>query len=312
MTLAVPAALATAIAVQASGAVPAQAAGTAVQAQLSAHKVAYGRDVVLKGTAPSSDAGQALALQYAPASSSSWQTVATTTVPASGSFTLSAPLRNSGLVRVVPAPRGTPTSTGRTPALAQSNAATAVATSAQRVTVAAALQVQKHKFAELGGHTIAVHGKLMPGTAGRHVLLQERSGGHWTAVAHTRTGSHGSFALHYATGSLGVRQLRVRFAGDNANGRANAAAGQLTVYREAVASWYNDGGLGACSGHAYYGVANKTLPCGTKVNFRLGNRSVTATVDDRGPFVAGREWDLNQNTAAALGFQGVETVWSSQ
>jgi rare lipoprotein A (peptidoglycan hydrolase) len=35
-------------------------------------------------------------------------------------------------------------------------------------------------------------------------------------------------------------------------------------------------------------------------------------VDDRGPFVGGRDWDLNQNTAAALGFGGVGAVWTSQ
>ena len=34
--------------------------------------------------------------------------------------------------------------------------------------------------------------------------------------------------------------------------------------------------------------------------------------DDRGPVVAGRDWDLNQNTAGALGFGGVDAVWSSQ
>jgi rare lipoprotein A (peptidoglycan hydrolase) len=39
---------------------------------------------------------------------------------------------------------------------------------------------------------------------------------------------------------------------------------------------------------------------------------VTATVDDRGPYVGGRDWDLNQNTAAALGFGGVGTVWVTQ
>jgi rare lipoprotein A (peptidoglycan hydrolase) len=38
---------------------------------------------------------------------------------------------------------------------------------------------------------------------------------------------------------------------------------------------------------------------------------VTAVVDDRGPYVGGREWDLNQNTARALGFGGVGTVWST-
>ena len=58
-------------------------------------------------------------------------------------------------------------------------------------------------------------------------------------------------------------------------------------------------------------MANRDLPCGTQVTFRYGGRTVTAVVDDRGPYVGGREWDLNQNTAAALGFDGVDTVWSS-
>ena len=59
-------------------------------------------------------------------------------------------------------------------------------------------------------------------------------------------------------------------------------------------------------------MANKSLPCGTKVTFRHGGREVTATVDDRGPFVGGRSWDLNQNTAAALGFGGVGPVLASR
>ena len=36
------------------------------------------------------------------------------------------------------------------------------------------------------------------------------------------------------------------------------------------------------------------------------------SVDDRGPYVGGREWDLNQNTAGALGFNGVASVWASR
>ena len=86
----------------------------------------------------------------------------------------------------------------------------------------------------------------------------------------------------------------------------------MTVYRQAGASWYYDAGNTACGFHAQYGVANRTLPCGTKVAFRYGGRSVTATVDDRGPYVGGRDWDLSQTTAGALGFGGVGEVWSSQ
>ena len=104
----------------------------------------------------------------------------------------------------------------------------------------------------------------------------------------------------------------MRFAGDHSNTRSLEWGGLLTVYRESVASWYNDAGLTACGFHATLGVANKTLPCGTKVSFFYGGRKVTAVVDDRGPFVAGRDWDLNQNTAAALGVAGVATLWSSQ
>jgi rare lipoprotein A (peptidoglycan hydrolase) len=77
-----------------------------------------------------------------------------------------------------------------------------------------------------------------------------------------------------------------------------------------VASWYYDEGNTACGFHAEYGVANKTLPCGTKVVLRYGGRSITATVDDRGPFVYGRSFDLDQRCASALGMWGVETVYS--
>jgi rare lipoprotein A (peptidoglycan hydrolase) len=106
--------------------------------------------------------------------------------------------------------------------------------------------------------------------------------------------------------------MRVRFAGDRLNEGSTTRAGQMTVFRAAEASWYNDGGNTACGFHAGNGVANRTLPCGTKVVFRYGGRTVTATVDDRGPYVGGRDWDLNQTTAGALGFGGVGQVWSSQ
>jgi len=76
----------------------------------------------------------------------------------------------------------------------------------------------------------------------------------------------------------------------------------------AVASWYDDAGATASGFHAFYGVANRTLAFGTRVLFAYHGRTVTATVDDRGPFVYSRLWDLNQNTAGALVFSGVDTV----
>jgi rare lipoprotein A (peptidoglycan hydrolase) len=70
--------------------------------------------------------------------------------------------------------------------------------------------------------------------------------------------------------------------------------------REGVASWYDDAGAIACPGdRSTLGVANKTLPCGTKVRVcYIG--CATLTVDDRGPYIAGRDLDLNPESKAAV------------
>ena len=77
---------------------------------------------------------------------------------------------------------------------------------------------------------------------------------------------------------------------------------------EQVASWYYDYGNTACGFHAEYGVANKTLPCETHVRISYDGRSVEATVDDRGPYVYGRSYDLDQTVSRVLGMSGVATV----
>jgi rare lipoprotein A (peptidoglycan hydrolase) len=79
-----------------------------------------------------------------------------------------------------------------------------------------------------------------------------------------------------------------------------------------VASVFTDYGLGlACGGvlgRNQLGVAHKTAPCGTLVTFTYGGRSLTVPVIDRGPYIAGREWDLTGATAAALGFPGLGKI----
>jgi len=79
-----------------------------------------------------------------------------------------------------------------------------------------------------------------------------------------------------------------------------------------VASVFTDYGLGlACGGvlgRNELGVAHKTAPCGTLVTFTYGGRSLTVPVIDRGPYIAGREWDLTGATAAALGFPGLGKI----
>jgi rare lipoprotein A len=265
----------------------------------------YGDLVTVTGTASTSGAGQRLALEFAPPGAG-WTPVASTTAGSDGSFRLRTRLYRSGLLRVAAPPSAT-TAAGLTPA-----SASAVQPSvSQRVIVRARLEVGAVPRNVLGTGPIAVGGRLLPGIPGRSVALQVSSGAAWQTVARGHTRADGRLVLRFTPSGLGSERLRVRFAGDSVSAHTDAPAGLLTVYQQTVASWYNDGGSTACGFHAGMGVANKTLPCGTKVTFMYGGRRVTAVVDDRGPFVAGRTWDLNQNTAAALGVGGVATVWSS-
>ncbi|HTX12112.1 MAG TPA: septal ring lytic transglycosylase RlpA family protein [Solirubrobacteraceae bacterium] len=270
--------------------------------------ITYGQELVMDGTESVADAGHTVALQFAGRGASAWSDVSSTTVGGDGRFRLTARLERSGDVRALDTSSGVLTAfvTGR------NTTATQPMSSTVPVDVDAALRVRARRIAVLAGQTVLVRGRLLSALAGRKVSLQARQSGAWRTLTTTRTRAAGRFVLRYVTGAAGQAPIRVRFAGDQLNGRAAVRAGNMTVYRLAGASWYNDAGQTACGFHAYLGVANRTLPCGTTVSFRYNGRSVNATVDDRGPYVGGRDWDLNQNTAAALGFGGVGTVWSSQ
>ena len=173
------------------------------------------------------------------------------------------------------------------------------------------LRVAKRHLDVAGTPTIHVWGKLLPELRGHRVRLEALIGRGWETLSTTSTGKLGRFDLRFQPHRAGRERLRVQTAG-GPGGVLRRPAGTVTVYRQSTASWYYDGGRTACGFHAQYGVANLSLPCGTKVRFMNGGRTVTAVVDDRGPYVAGREWDLNQNTAAALGFNGVGSVWSTR
>lgn len=55
---------------------------------------------------------------------------------------------------------------------------------------------------------------------------------------------------------------------------------------------------------AGFTAAHKTLPFGTQLLVSYGGRSVQVTVNDRGPFVAGRDIDLSQAAADMIGLTG--------
>jgi hypothetical protein len=93
---------------------------------------------------------------------------------------------------------------------------------------------------------------------------------------------------------------------------APAPVTQTTV----VASYFGPGLFGnrtACGltlTTTLQGVAHRTLPCGTPVHLAYAGREVTVPVVDRGPNVAGREFDLTYATKLTLGCPDMCTlVW---
>ena len=57
-----------------------------------------------------------------------------------------------------------------------------------------------------------------------------------------------------------------------------------------------------------WGVAHKTLPCGTMLTLTHGTNTITVPVVDRGPYIEGRELDLTPPVKAALGCTDLCTV----
>ena len=83
-----------------------------------------------------------------------------------------------------------------------------------------------------------------------------------------------------------------------------------------LASWYGSelAGSPTASGEPYdpsgYTAAHKTMPLGTELVVSYGGSSVQVTVNDRGPYIPGRELDLSQGAAQAIGLDqaGVDYV----
>jgi rare lipoprotein A (peptidoglycan hydrolase) len=152
------------------------------------------------------------------------------------------------------------------------------------------------------GSRVTVKGRIeAPTTAS----LQIQRRGRWVTLDRDRTNRAGRFVLRKRLRAAMSTRARVRLA----NGETRSI-GRLNVYRRALASWYGPGLFGnklGCGGTLQVGsvgVANKSLPCGTKVTIRHRGRVLRVRVIDRGPYVGGREYDLTAATARKLGFSG--------
>lgn len=276
-----------------------------VTASVADHHLSYGQRAVVRGNARP---GATVVLQYRAAGADAWEPVAEARATRDGRYRVAVALSRSGAVRVV-----TPGLAAPAAAATPFAAAAPATTSSRRVRVAARLRATSARLNVASGRRVRVAGSLRRPKAGRTVALQARVGGRWRTLDRDRTDARGRFRL----GATARRSadVRLRFAGDALNAGARVKVGRMRAFRRSFASWYGPGFYGnrtAC-GQTFHagimGVAHKTLPCGTKLTFRRGDRIVRARVVDRGPFHAGREFDLSPAVKRALGFGSTGTVW---
>jgi rare lipoprotein A (peptidoglycan hydrolase) len=227
---------------------------------------------------------------------------------------LAGALMSTTILAAVPAVAMSDTQSAASKTTATTAAATPVATKAS-----SSLTVRSVRRTVIAGKRVVVRGTLRPAGSGRAVSLQMgKAGGGWTTVDHDRTDAKGRYVLVWRATRTGTKRVRVHFGGTRELSSARHLAGTARIYRRALASWYGPGLYGghlACGGTltpGTLGVANKSLPCGTKVTLHYRGRTVRVPVVDRGPYVGAREFDLTAATKAKLRFGSTGTVLTTR
>jgi hypothetical protein len=183
----------------------------------------------------------------------------------------------------------------------------------RKVAVIGAVKLARnHRYVRLG-RSLVIRGTVLPRGV-RRVNVRVRGEG---SIA-TRTRANGRFRVRWTPRHAGDFSFRVRALPNARSTGDGSLRHKFSALRPGHASYYGPGLYGngvACGGTltpSTRGVANKSLPCGTRVTLQYRNRTVVARVIDRGPYVAGRDWDLTEQTKKDLGFGGVGVVWTNK
>ncbi len=234
-------------------------------------------------------------LYFRPSDSRRWHRLKKVEPDRSGRYVTSVAARRNGQIRAV-------SSAGTT-------------STPKKIRVRSRISVASVKKYTPVGSRVLIRGTVSP--AGRRPVKAVISGS-GGKVVRTRTTSGGSFRITWRPDSTGSHRLRL-FAGGNGEAASDASRRiRVTGLRQTHASYFGPGLFGgplACGGRlssGTRGVAHKTLPCGSKVTLRYRGRTVTTRVVDRGPFVAGREFDLTYATRNDLGFGDLGYVWTDR
>ena len=128
--------------------------------------------------------------------------------------------------------------------------------------------------------------------------------GSWATIARARANGSGAFSATWRP--LQPGRFSVRAVPTGAPDAGATATATVSVMRPAVATWYDQAGTTTSCRvkleRTTLGVAHRTLPCGTKLEFSFRGRSVMAPVIDRGPGDRRVSYDLTLAAARKIGF----------
>jgi rare lipoprotein A (peptidoglycan hydrolase) len=154
----------------------------------------------------------------------------------------------------------------------------------------------------VAGKETEIRGRVLP--AGQRDVTVQIGG----QTKHAHADKKGRFQVDWKAPGAGDYKVRATAKRNKDASGSKDSGGHVTAYRYAQASWYGPGLYGnrtACGqtlSPSTRGVANKSLPCGTKLTIRYGSKEVHVQVIDRGPYVGDREFDLTEATRNDLGF----------
>ena len=273
----------------------------------SKDSVRFGNRIELRGEFPGS-ADTEVAILHRAASDTRFKRVSSTRTGPSGQWAKKVEPRRTGDWRAQIAgaqPGDAPTLEAAEARDTQSNA--------KRIGVRSVTQVNTARDYAIVGREVEVRGRVLPAGTRRDVVVDVGR-----STVRTHADRKGRFDVDWRANATGTYRVSALAKGNRDSSGSKDADGRLTVYRYASASWYGPGLYGnrtACGQTltpSTRGVAHKSLPCGTELSLRHGNNSVTVRVIDRGPYVAGREFDLTEATRNDLGFGSTGSVLSSR
>ena len=162
------------------------------------------------------------------------------------------------------------------------------------------------------GKPAALNGHLA-GASGTISITAKRGKTDWLPIGTAEADAYGDFTFTWTPPKSGRYNFRFTEAGVTTASN-DAPQGTVSVYRRQKATWYGPGFYGnktACGQKLTtrtLGVAHKTLPCGTRVEFFLRGKSITLPVIDRGPYANGATWDLTLAAMKRLGSSSTEVL----